>query len=104
MEVFTRSWKADGESLCWTSDGRGGYTIEEAPGESRGSRIVLHLKEEHAGFADKWKAEAQRLSNFVPIPLLLNGERVNKVEALWLKNRNEISEDEYNEFYKFDSG
>ncbi len=103
VEVFTRSWKADGEGLVWTSDGRGGYTIEEVPDQGRGSRIVMHLKEEHADFAKKWRAEEilKRYSNFVPFPLLLNGERVNKVEALWLKNRNEIKDEDYNEFYKF---
>ena len=103
VEVFTRSWKPDGEDLVWTSDGRGGYNIEEAPGQSRGSRIVIHLKEEHKDFAGKWKAEEllKRYSNFVPFPLLLNGERVNKVEALWLKNRSEIKDEDYNEFYKF---
>ena len=97
VEVFTRSWKADGEGLVWTSDGRGGYTIEEVPDQGRGSRIVMHLKEEHADFAKKWRAEEilKRYSNFVPFPLLLNGERVNKVEALWLKNRNEIKDEDY---------
>jgi molecular chaperone HtpG len=103
VQVYTRSWKPEGEGLCWTSDGRGGYTIEDAPDQSRGSRIVIHLKEEHADYSKKWRAEEllKRYSNFVPFPLLLNGERVNKVEALWLKNRSEIKDDDYNEFYKF---
>lgn len=103
VQVYTRSWKPEGEDLCWTSDGKGGYTIEEAPGQSRGCRIVIHLKEEHEEFAKKWKAEEllKRYSNFVPFPLLLNGERVNKVEALWLKNRSEIKDEDYDEFYKF---
>ena len=103
VEVFTRSWKPGGEELCWTSDGRGGYTIDESPGQSRGSRVVVHLKEEHAEFSKKWKAQEllKRYSNFVPIPLLLNGDRVNTVEALWLKNRKEITDEQYTEFYKF---
>lgn len=103
VDVYTRSWRPDGEGLCWTSDGVTGYTIDDAPDQRRGSRIVIHLKEEHAEFAKKWKAEEllKRYSNFVPFPLLLNGERVNKVEALWLKNRSEITDEDYNEFYKF---
>jgi len=103
VQVYTRSWKHDGEGLCWTSDGVSGYTIEEAPDQSRGSRVVIHLKEEHAEFSKKWKVEEllKRYSNFVPFPLLLNGERVNKVEALWLKNAREIKDEDYNEFYKF---
>ena len=103
VQVFTRSWRPEGEGLCWTSDGRGGYTIEEAPDQSRGSRIVIHLKEDQSDYARKWRAEEllKRYSNFVPFPLLLNGERVNTVEALWLKNRSEITDEQYNEFYKF---
>ena len=103
VKVFTRSWQPDGVGLCWSSDGKGGYTIEDAPDQDRGTRIVIHLKEEQADFAKKWKAEEllKRYSNFVPFPILLNGERTNTVEALWLKNRSEITDEQYNEFYKF---
>ncbi len=103
VKVFTRSWQPDGAGLFWSSDGKGGYTIEDAPDQDRGTRIVIHLKEEQADFAKKWKAEEllKRYSNFVPFPILLNGERTNTVEALWLKNRSEITDEQYNEFYKF---
>lgn len=103
VEVFTRSWKPGSESLVWTSDGTGGYTIEEAPEQGRGTRIVIHLKEAYVEFAKKWKVEGllKRYSNFVPFPLLVDGERVNTVEALWLKNRKEIKDEDYTEFYKF---
>jgi TNF receptor-associated protein 1 len=103
VEVFTRTWQPDGSGLKWSSDGKGGYTIEEAADQDRGTRIVIHLKEDQQGFAEKWKAEEllKRYSNFVPFPILLNGERTNTVEALWLKNRSEITDEQYNEFYKF---
>lgn len=103
VDVFTRTWEPDGAGLQWSSDGKGGYSIEDAPDQDRGTRIVIHLKEDQQGFADKWKAEGllKRYSNFVPFPILLNGERTNTVEALWLKNRSEITDEQYNEFYKF---
>lgn len=103
VDVFTRTWQPDGKGHKWSSDGKGGYTIEEAADLDRGTRIVIHLKEGQQEFAGKWKAEGllKRYSNFVPFPLLLNGERVNTVEALWLKNRSEITDEQYNEFYKF---
>ncbi len=103
VDVFTRSWQPDGTGLKWSSDGKGGYTIEEAEDQDRGTRIVIHLKGDQQGFAEKWKAQEllKRYSNFVPFPILLNGERTNTVEALWLKNRNEITDEQYNEFYKF---
>jgi TNF receptor-associated protein 1 len=103
VEVFTRSWRENGEDLLWTSDGVSGYSIEEASGLERGVKIVLHLKEEHADYADDARVKhlIERYSNFVGFPILLNGERVNKVEALWLKNKADISEEEYKEFYQF---
>ena len=103
VSVFTHSWQEDAEHLCWTSDGMGGYGIEEVPGQSRGCRIVIHLKEEHAEYATggRIKTILERYSNFVPFPILLDGERVNNVEALWLKQKSEVSDEQYNEFYKF---
>jgi len=103
VEVFTRSWRADGDELVWTSDGGSGYTIEEAPGQTRGVKVVLHLKEDQAEYAGE--ARVKRLietySNFVGFPIFLNGKRINEVEALWLKNKTEISEDQYKAFYQF---
>ena len=52
VQVHTRSWRENGESLVWTSDGASGYSIEESAAEERGVKLVLKLKEEHAEFAD----------------------------------------------------
>ncbi|MFT5109711.1 MAG: TNF receptor-associated protein 1, partial [Pseudoalteromonas tetraodonis] len=103
VEVYTHSWRGDGESLKWTSDGKTGYEIEEAEEQPRGAKMVIKLKEGQEEYATEHRVKAllERYSNFVPFPILLNGERVNKVEALWLKNKKEISEEQYEEFYKF---
>ena len=57
VKVYTRSWQADGQSLCWSSDGSGSYEIEEADDERRGTRIVISLKEEYKDFAKKDRIE-----------------------------------------------
>ncbi len=103
VQVYTHSWKAEGEHLCWTSDGRTGYAIEESPGQRRGCKIVVKLKKDFEEFSKEWRIKSvlETYSSFVPFPVNLNGERINKIEALWLKNKNEVSDDEYNEFYKF---
>ena len=102
VEVFTHSWREDGGSLCWTSDGATGYNIEEIPGQQRGSKIVLHLKEDAQDFthASTVKGILGKYSNFVGFPILLNGERVNNVEAIWLKSKSDVTEEQYQEFYK----
>ena len=101
VQVYTHSWKNEGEHLVWTSDGQSSYTIEEAPDQNRGCKIVLHLKEDAADFckASTVKQIIEKHSNFVSFPLLLNGERVNTVEALWLKSKDSITDEQYNEFY-----
>jgi len=103
VKVFTHSWQTAGEHLVWTSDGSTGYTIEDAPDQRRGSKLVLQLKDDAKEFATpaRIKQVLAKYSNFVGFPILLNGERINTVEALWLKNKNEVTEQQYSEFYKF---
>jgi len=103
VEVYTHSYREDAEHLKWVSDGESGYTIDEAPGQRRGCRIVVHLKEGQEEFvkADRVRGIIERYSNFVGFPVNLNGERINTVEAIWLKSKSDVTEEQYKEFYKF---
>ena len=99
--VFSRSHKAGETGWMWTSDGKTGYEIEAASDLSRGTKIVVHLKE--AEFAQEWRIESiiKKYSNFVPFPIELNGKEVNTVQALWARGKSEIKDAEYDEFYKY---
>jgi len=103
VKVYTHSWRTDAEHLCWTSDGATGYDIEDSPDQHRGCRMVLKLKEDAEEFCKEanLKRILAKYSAFVSFPILLNGERVNNVEALWLKSKSEVSKEQYAEFYKF---
>ncbi|MGB1761248.1 MAG: molecular chaperone HtpG, partial [Verrucomicrobiales bacterium] len=103
VEVKTKSWKENSTTLSWLSDGKTGYEISEINTENRGTSITISLREEHEEFSknDRVKEVLQSYSSFVPFPIMLNGERVNNIEALWMKSKSEISEEEYTEFYKF---
>ena len=103
VQVFTRSWKKDAEGLVWTSDGKSGYEIEPAEGVARGVKIVLKLKEDQKEYAkeDRVKHLVETYSNFVGFPVMIGDKRINEVEALWLKNKSEISDEEYKSFYQF---
>ena len=102
VTVQSRSWDGS-EGNEWVSDGTGSFTISECPGLHRGTRIILELKEEAYEYAEKWKVEQiiKQYSSFVPFPIKLEGETVNTVQAIWTRSKNEISEEEYNDFYKF---
>ncbi|MDO8542007.1 MAG: molecular chaperone HtpG [Opitutaceae bacterium] len=103
VKVYTHSWRASEPGHVWTSDGSGSYEIEESEGERRGAKVVIELKDECSEFAQDWKIKEilERYSAFVSFPINLNGKRVNTVQALWLRNKNEVKEEEYTAFYKF---
>lgn len=100
--VQSRSWDGS-EGHEWSSDGAGTFTITEMPGLHRGTRIVVELKEDAHDYAQKWKVESiiKQYSAFVPFPIKLEGETINTVQALWARNKNEITDQEYTDFYKF---
>ena len=101
VTVTTRSCKAGEEGWKWESDGKTGYEIEPAADLPRGTTILLHLRDEEFAKAIRIREIIKRYSNFVPFPIALNGEAVNTVQALWTRNKNEIKEEEYTEFYEY---
>ena len=106
VELFTRSWDPTAENLKWESDGAGAYTITEEESElDRGTTIILHLKEEYEEYANEQKIKSviERYSNYVGHPIMIGEERVNTVEAIWLKKKNDVTEEEYEKFYQFTS-
>ncbi|MDQ8197955.1 molecular chaperone HtpG [Pelagicoccus enzymogenes] len=103
VEVFTHSWKKDEPGHVWSSDGVGSYEIETSDDTQRGARIVIHLGDDYKDYAkaDTVKEIIKRYSSFVQFPIKLNDEKVNTVDALWLRSKSEITDEEYTEFYKF---
>ncbi|MDB6172808.1 MAG: Heat shock protein Hsp90-like protein [Chthoniobacteraceae bacterium] len=101
VTVYSRSYQADEQGWVWTSDGQTGYEIESAADLPRGTKIVLQLREDE--FAEESRVEQviKHYSNFVQFPIELNEKPVNTVQALWTKNRNEITDADYEEFYKY---
>ena len=101
VTVYSRGYRPTDTGWIWTSDGRTGYEIEPAENLERGTKIVVHLKDDE--FAREWRVESiiKRYSNFVPVPIELNGKPVNTVQALWTRNKSEVKPEEYDEFYKY---
>lgn len=103
VKVYTRSWQKEGACYCWSSDGSGAYEIEEIEGERRGTRIVVKLKDEYKDFAKKDRLEEiiKKYSAFVQFPVKVEGDELNTIGAIWLKNKSDVTDEEYKEFYKF---
>lgn len=103
IRVLTRSYRPDAAGCEWISDGIGRYSIKTGEELPRGTKIFLELKEDAHEFAvtENIKRIIRQYSSFVPFTIRVNGEQVNTVQAIWTRNKNEITEEEYNEFYKF---
>ena len=103
VTVQSRSCVPEESGWQWTSEGGGGYEMSPAADLPRGTKITLELKDDAKEFSQGATIEhiIQRYSSFVPFPIELNGNRLNTIQAIWARNKNEIKEEEYNEFYTF---
>jgi TNF receptor-associated protein 1 len=103
VTVLTRSANPEDAGWKWTSEGTGGYEIEPATDQPRGTKVILELKDDAKDFASAFTVERiiKRYSSFIQFPIELNGKRLNTVQAIWTRSKSDIKEEEYNEFYQY---
>jgi molecular chaperone HtpG len=106
VEVYTRSWRPEAEGVLWSCDGSGSYTVDVAEGQRRGTKIIIHLKEDSKEYAQNWRLKSivEKYSSYIEFPIQLDGEQLNTQEAIWLKDKAELDDEAYAAFYKFQSG
>jgi len=111
------------DAVRWESDGEGSFSLENIEKAKRGTRVILHLKEGEAEFASPYRLKSiiKQYSDHISIPVMMSEEelddegnvkkddagnivhkleRVNTAAALWARDKNDISDEEYKEFYK----
>ena len=104
------------EAVKWESAGEGDFTLEPSDRKKRGTEIVLHLREGEDEFLNDWKLKSiiRKYSDHITLPIVMKksewkdgeqvptdeDETVNKASALWARAKNDIAEEEYQEFYK----
>jgi molecular chaperone HtpG len=104
VEITTRPADPETPAYRWTSDGQGSYEIEPGPADAkRGTEIRVHLREDAQQFAEKYTIESaiKKYSNFVPFPIKVDGEQINKQSAIWREPKTAVKEEQYKEFFKF---
>lgn len=103
VEVLTRSYKPEEQGWRWTSVNAGGFEIEPAADLPRGTQVILHLKEDAKDFAkeETLKEIVKRYSSFIQFPIELNGSPLNTIQAIWTRNKSEITDADYNAFYQY---
>jgi molecular chaperone HtpG len=116
--VTRRAGMAPGHGVRWESDGQGMYTLETVTHEARGTTVTLHLREGEdellAGF--RLRSILRKYSDHITIPILMRkeewdkdegeqvlkdeDEQINQASALWARPKSEITNEQYEEFYK----
>lgn len=121
--ITRRAGLAPEHGVRWSSDGRGQYDIETLEVAERGTRVTLHLKEDEKEFLEPWRLRTiiSKFSDHIALPVEMlketygeeegedeekkeakapEWERVNQGTALWMRNKADVSDDEYKDFYK----
>lgn len=104
VDVYT---KADGSNAQhWSCDGSEDFTIEDCDKPERGTKIVVKLKGDYKEFASKEpvKAIVEKYSAFVDFPVIIDGEKLQAKQAIWLKSKSELTKEQYEDFYKYFTG
>ncbi|AHN71318.1 molecular chaperone HtpG [Aggregatibacter actinomycetemcomitans] len=104
------------KGVLWESAGEGDYTVADIEKKSRGTDVILHLRDDEKEFLNEWRLRGiiGKYSDHIGLPVEMltkeyedegkeigeKWEKINKSDALWTRSKNEISDEEYKEFYK----
>lgn len=113
VEIETKSNDSD-TSIIWTSEWKWTFELKEWKKQTRWTIVKLFVKETEKEFLQNWKLREliKKYSNYIPVPIMMKKfenesnkdkekefEQVNETKAIWNKNKSEIKDEEYNEFY-----
>ena len=119
--ISRKAGAGDKKGIKWESGADGSYTVEDVEKENKGTDVTLHLKEDERNYLEEWeiKSTVKKYSDFIEHPVVMDVEReeeskldktkkvkvteeetLNSMKAIWLKSKSEITEADYNDFYK----
>ena len=117
VTVKTRAAGEDADkAVLWESAGEGEYSVADIEKKSRGTDVILHLREDEKEFLNEWRLREiiGKYSDHIGLPVEMltkeyddedkecgeKWEKINKSDALWTRSKNDVSDEEYKEFYK----
>lgn len=116
--ISRRAGLEHNQAVKWESEGAGDYSVEMVEKAGRGTDVILHLKDGEDDFLNAWKIKSiiRKYSDHITLPIVMKQEKwdeekkeqvltdedetVNQANALWARSKNDISEEQYQEFYK----
>ncbi|MBL9041417.1 MAG: molecular chaperone HtpG [Myxococcales bacterium] len=102
VELDTLSAEPESQPVLFRCDGSGTYELGVGTRTTAGTTVTLYLNDDASEFLETWQIEhiVKQYSNYVKWPVRLEGKQLNRATALWSKRPSEVSEEEYNDFYK----
>ena len=106
VEIWSRSHREDALTAHWTCDGSTEFTLEETSGDhakaERGTDVVLHVADDSDEFLDEARLRTilTKYCKFLPVPIELEGERINDTIPIWTKQPAELTDEDYVKFYQ----
>ncbi|MFK8183914.1 MAG: molecular chaperone HtpG [Phormidesmis sp.] len=103
VDIDTLSWQDDAQAVHWSCDGSTSFEITEGTRTERGTTITLHLNDDEAEYLEdaRIKQLIKTYCDFMPVPIKLGEEVINKQEALWKKSPSELTDQDYLDLYKY---
>lgn len=103
VEIDTLSYKEGAQAVHWSCDGSPSFTLEESSRTTHGTTITLTLQDEEKEYAEasRIKQLVKTYCDFMPVPIKMDGEQVNRQKALWRESPSSLTDEDYLDFYRY---
>ena len=103
VELVTRSARPDSEAVRWSCDGSPNFSLSSAERDQPGTDVILHLMEEELEYIEpaRIRTLVNTYCDFMAVPVQLEGETVNKMDAPWRKSARELTDKDYIDLYNY---
>jgi molecular chaperone HtpG len=103
VEIHTRSYQKEAEAVIWSCDGSPNFELHAGQRESHGTEIKLFLLDDELEFAEEARIQhlVKKYCDFLPVPIEINEKVANRQKPLWERSPQEVSKEEYLEFYRY---
>lgn len=103
VEIDTLSYKEGAQAVHWTCDGSPRFELSESERTERGTTVTLTLMDEEVEYLEAGRVRqlVKRYCDFMPVPIKLDGEQINRQKALWRQSPRDLTTEDYLEFYRY---